>query len=445
MDILIVESSAVLLNVYKSQLREPTVHVSSSPSEAISLLRSRRFQLALIGSFGDHPTDVMRFLEAVRRSNDAVDVIVVAERSSEDLAIASIRCGAWDYLRGPVSGADVLAAVNRWIGMHHGPSKPPPLDFNRIVGISLAVTKLRETLAQVAQAECNVLITGETGTGKEMVADLIHSQGSRKEHPFVCINCAAIPDTLLESELFGYDRGAFTGANATRDGKMLQANGGTLFFDEVGEMPLYSQAKILRAIESRTIQRIGGRGTIPIDVRIVAATNQDVECLSEKHLFRRDLLFRLNVLRVHLPALRDRREDIPPLVDHYLRFFNQKSKSGYKALTKEAMRAMQNYSWPGNIRELRNVIEATFVTCTTKEIQPSDLPPYIGKPANTADNRPSLRREELLNALALTDWNISKVAETLNWSRMTVYRKMSLYGIEHPSRRDVTVPELTPY
>jgi len=366
---------------------------------------------------------------------------VLAEDSSEELAIAALRGGAWDYLRGPVSAEDVLASVSRWMSTHRPSFAPPAQDLNRIIGISQPAAQLREAVAKVANAESNVLITGETGTGKELVADLIHSEGARRRKPFVCINCAAIPDLLLESELFGHDRGAFTGAINTRDGKMIQANGGTLFFDEVGEMPLYSQAKILRAIESRMVQRIGGRTDIPINVRIIAATNQDLEQLSSHNLFRKDLFFRLNVLRVHLPALRERREDIPPLVDHFLRLFGQTSSRGGKIVSKEAMRAMQNYSWPGNIRELKNVVEALFVTCSAKQIEVADLPAPLLSYPRVADSQSSLNKDTLIEVLTGAGWNISKVAQKLKWSRMTVYRKMNLYGIEQPRRSECKAAE----
>lgn len=437
MEILIVEQSTTLLAKYSSQMHDVALHAAATCAQAVSIADSKQIQLAFIGACGNQVTTVIEILKALRSLESAPDVILLAERSSEELAIAALRCGAWDYIRGPVSGTDVANGLNRWIAAHSKPPKAHTANFNRIVGISPAMVKLRDHLEHVAASECNVLITGETGTGKELVADLIHLQGPRKANPFVCINCAAIPDALLESELFGYDRGAFTGASSTRDGKMLLANGGSIFFDEVGEMPLYSQAKILRAIESRVIQRVGGRRDIPIDIRIIAATNQDVERLSDNNLFRRDLLFRLNVLRVHLPALRERSEDIPPLVDHYIRLFNQKSKRGYKVFTKEAMQAMRSYSWPGNIRELRNVIEALFITCNSCEIEPSDLPSSIqSKPTPVNRMTRSPNREDLIQALNLSGWNISKAAEELKWSRMTVYRKMNLFGIEQPLRRE---------
>jgi Response regulator containing CheY-like receiver, AAA-type ATPase, and DNA-binding domains len=429
MNLLVVESDSATLRRYSSKLSAISVQTTTSPTEALSVARSGDIQLILLGRVGDC-AEPLEFLRELRQSATAVDVILMAEQSNEEMVIAALRAGAWDYLKGPVSSDNVCESVMRWMAVHCWDAKPLAREFERIVGISPAILRLRTDLAKVAQSECNVLITGETGTGKEMVAELIHSQGPRARNPMVCVNCAAVPDLLLESELFGYDRGAFTGATCTRDGKMRQANGGTLFFDEVGEMTLQAQAKILRAIESRVIQRLGGQTDIPIDVRIVAATNQELEQLSGNNLFRRDLFFRLNVVRLHLPPLRERSEDVPGLLEHFVQILGRKSPHRIKGFTKDAIRVLQNHSWPGNVRELRNVVEALFVSRAMTPVGVCDLPLALTAAAHASERDKQRDREALMAALQVTGWNKSKVAQKLHWSRMTVYRKMAEYGIQ---------------
>jgi DNA-binding NtrC family response regulator len=432
MNLLIVESDSATTERYRSRLQAVRVHIAANRTEAMSLVKSGAFKLILLGRVDDCSAGSLELLKDLCQMNRGLDIILAAEQSNEALAIAALRAGVWDYLKGPVAAQDVCESVKQWIDANGGRPETVAKEFYRIVGSSPAVTRLRADLAQIARSECNVLITGESGTGKEIVAELLHSEGSRAKHPFVCINCAAIPDLLLEGELFGYERGAFTGAVSTKDGKMRQATGGTLFLDEVGEMSIFSQAKILRAIESRVIQRLGGRIDIPIDVRIVAATNQEIEQLRGSNLFRKDLFFRLSVVRVHLAPLRDRSEDIPLLVDHFVQYFSRKQASRPKSFTKDAIRFLQNYGWPGNIRELRNTVEALFVTCQAAVVGVADLPRALGT-ADGAAREPSRDRDALMDALHMTGWNKSKVAQKLNWSRMTVYRKRAQYGIDQGS------------
>ena len=241
------------------------------------------------------------------------------------------------------------------------PSKPALLG-PALIGASPAIRDLRDYVAQVSEADCNVLILGETGTGKEIVAESIHANSPRREKPFVCLNSAAIPDSLVESELFGHERGAFTGATAAQTGKLAYANQGTVFFDEIGDVGFTIQAKLLRAIESRQVYRLGGTRAIDLDVRIVAATNQDLLAAIGEKRFRRDLYYRLNVVRMDLPALRERREDIPLLVTHFFEQFNRRWSRNLTGICKNSMQSLLDYDWPGNVRELRNVIEALFAS-----------------------------------------------------------------------------------
>jgi transcriptional regulator with PAS, ATPase and Fis domain len=289
--------------------------------------------------------------------------------------------------------------------------------------------QIKAYIEKVGASDSNVLITGETGTGKELVAELIHQTSPRRPHPFVCINCAAIPDTLLESELFGYEKGAFTGANTASEGKLKLADGGAIFFDEIGDMSPYAQAKILRAIESREVYRLGGKRRIPLNVRVLAATNHDLERSVTQGQFRKDLYFRLNVARIHLPPLRERKEDIVPLCQHYLRTLNQHFGRQVEGLTDEALARLIRHDWPGNVRELKNLLEATFVNDPAQRIALADLPEPFRRHCPATDHTVSDERQRLLSALFSTNWNVSKAAQQLHWSRMTIYRKLEKYHI----------------
>ncbi len=278
---------------------------------------------------------------------------------------------------------------------------------------------------KVAATECTTLLTGETGTGKEAVAEFIHAHSARRARPFVSINCAALPEGLFESELFGFERGAFTGAVRAYPGKLKLAQGGTVLLDEIGELPLPAQAKLLRAIEAREVSRLGGRQSEPIDVRFVAATNQDLESLVAQQRFRADLFFRLNVARIHLPPLRQRPRDIPALFAHYWRAFAPEHAA--RPLADSALACLLRYHWPGNVRELRNVVEALLIDPPTGPIESRHLPATLtGAVEPSADGD---ERQRILAALFATRWNKCRAAQELHWSRMTLYRKMSKYCI----------------
>jgi DNA-binding NtrC family response regulator len=312
----------------------------------------------------------------------------------------------------------------------------PLIAGNLLIGGSRALQQLRHSIQRVATTDSNVLITGETGTGKELTAELIHRNSRRRDKPFVSINCAAIPDGLLESELFGYERGAFTGAHAAREGKLQFAQGGTLFLDEVGDMNLYAQAKILRAIESRKVQRLGGNREIAVNIRIIAATNHNLEQLTSQQKFRQDLYFRLNVARISLPPLRDHPEDLPALVEHLLAELTPRLDRHVESADPSFLESLLRYDWPGNVRELRNVIESTLVFCSAERITARDLPPYLrGAFAGTARTRGS-EREEIVATLRATSWNRSETARRLGCSRMTLYRKMVKYDLFNSGESD---------
>jgi two-component system response regulator HydG/two-component system response regulator AtoC len=287
---------------------------------------------------------------------------------------------------------------------------------------------VREQLHRVAASDATVLITGETGTGKELAARALHA-GSGRPGRLVPVNCAAIPEGLLESELFGYESGAFTGATRAREGLLQLAHRGTVFLDEIGEMGAIAQAKVLRAIETREVYRLGGKQPVPLDVRIVAATNIDLEEAIEQGRFRRDLYFRLNVARVHLPPLRQRRADIPAILDHYLQEMNARARRPVVGFAPHTLEALVAYDWPGNVRELKNLVESVFVTPPAQPIAPEDLPSIFRDRLARYCTLPTAERTRLMEALLAANWNKSRAAEMLQWSRMTLYRKMAKYSV----------------
>jgi DNA-binding NtrC family response regulator len=299
-----------------------------------------------------------------------------------------------------------------------------------IIGNSIAIWKVTTYLRKVAVTDSHVLITGETGSGKELAARYIHDHSRRRGKPFIAINCAALPDGLLESELFGYERGAFTGAVTAYAGKLKLADGGTVLFDEIGDMSLYAQAKILRVIEAKEVYPLGGRRSAPLDVRIIAATNKDLDRKVSKSEFRQDLYYRFDVARVRLPSLRERKDDIPLLIDHYVQNFTRQFGRNIAGFSEEAMELLQSYDWPGNVRELMNLIERIFIDPPTKKIDAGDLPESMRSRESTHRDAAPEERELLLYTLSQTNWNKSQAAERLHWSRMTLYRKLSKYHIK---------------
>jgi transcriptional regulator with PAS, ATPase and Fis domain len=298
------------------------------------------------------------------------------------------------------------------------------------VGSSSAVARLAAYLPKVANSDANVLITGETGTGKEWLAEAVHDLGPRRAEPMISINCAAIPDALVESELFGYERGAFTGAQVSHPGKLRLAGAGTVFLDEISEMSLFAQAKLLRAVESRSIYPLGGTRPSPVRARFVAATNQELELLVAQGRFRTDLYYRLNVARLQMPPLRDRKEDVLGFFDFFVNEFNRRHGMHVGGASSDLQRVLLAYPWPGNVRELRNLVEAIFIDPPPRDIGLDALPEAFRRVFGGYVRAAVNERERLLLMLRSNNWNKSRVAAELKWSRMTLYRKLSKYGID---------------
>jgi DNA-binding NtrC family response regulator len=381
----------------------------------------------------DVEIDGITIARQIRDKDRDCPILLFHRGITVESAVEAMRAGVSDLLDTAVAADQIVATLENICGRspwaRAGCTCLPLAGTERMVGQGRAMEEVRRRLTKVAATEANVLITGETGTGKELVAELIHRNSRHREGRFVSVNCAAIPDALLESELFGHEQGAFTGAHTAREGKLQHASGGTLFLDEVGDMSLPSQAKVLRAIETRTVQKLGSNALTPIQVRLIAATNQDLEQLATEKLFRRDLYYRLNVVRLHLPPLRERQEDIPELTEHILREVAGQHQTPVRRLAGEVLERLCMHTWPGNIRELRNVIESMVVFASSRNVNLADLPLYLREDVRASVQQTQEERSKIISALCSSDWNRSTAAKLLCCSRMTLYRKMVKYHI----------------
>lgn len=416
--------------------------LASSPTELLRALPHHRVVLVILGS-SHHGTEAgIEVARQLHQRHSTLAMILLAHHSSEALAIAALKAGINDYFTPPFDLKALQASMARWLTSDDAPqpvrSETPPRSVGgytaqEMIGDSPVMRTMQAYLSKVAATDSNVLITGETGTGKELVAQLMHQHSARRAKPLVCINCAAIPDSLLESELFGYERGAFTGAYTLKEGQLTLADGGTIFFDEIGDMSLYAQAKILRALDSREIMRLGGKKRLPLNLRIIAATNRNLHHLMQHEQFRMDLYFRLNVAQIHLPPLRERQDDIPALLAYYLRHLAQPAGQRIAGFTSDAMAVLRDYTWPGNVRELKNLVEVMLLTSPSPWIAVADLPASFRQDVPIDNPCPQDERERVLWALHATNWRRSMAAEKLCWSRMTLYRKMVKYHIVRTS------------
>jgi DNA-binding NtrC family response regulator len=402
---------------------------------ALSSLRDRRaapHPALVVIAFGlDDEREAFAAVADLRGADPRIRVVLIAQHSTEAVAVAALRAGASDYFAEPVADAPIAASVRRQIpsaGAAAAGSRPAG-PASPLIGPSASMRRVDDYLTRAAARDVTVLITGETGTGKELAAALVHARSARRDGRFVSVNCAAIPDGLLESELFGYENGAFTGAVGSREGLLQLANRGTVFLDEVGDLSLTAQAKILRAIETREVYHVGGKRPIALDIRVVAATNHDLESACEQGRFRKDLYFRLNVARVHLPPLRNRPADIVALADHYLRQLNARFGECVEGFSADVIEMLKTYDWPGNVRELKNLLEAVFICPLGKEVRLDDLPERFRQGLRSVCGLPADERQRLLEALVGAKWNKSEAAKQLQWSRMTIYRKMAKYAV----------------
>lgn len=417
-----------------------TIFETSYKTVFKTYIQKKNIDLVLLGYAHCTISNVLNIANKIRYMDRHIPIIMVTKNSSEEIAIAALRIGVNDYFKHPFKEEDIMESIERCLSKND--AKKPLLpqaslelcDEQELVGASVAMQSVRMHIKQTAETDTNVLITGETGTGKELVACLIHRNSKRAKNPFVCINCTAIPDHLLESELFGHEKGSYTGADALNTGKLQSAEGGTVFLDEIGDMSLYHQAKILRVIESKEIQRVGGKHNIHLNIKIIAATNQDLEQMAENGRFRKDLYYRLNVANINLPPLRERKEDIPDLLQSFIRKLNKKYQKDIEGFTADAVKDLMFYNWLGNIREMKNILESAFMNFQTSWITLMDLPENFQTKVMQARIFHYSEKELLLNALVATNWNKNKAAKQLKWSRMTLYRKFAKYQLNLEKR-----------
>ncbi len=414
---------------------------------AVEAVHKRPFDLILMDIRMIRVSGLEALVE-IKRFNPAIPVVIMTAYASVETAVKALKEGAYDYLTKPLDFDELKIIMER--AMEHRrlqeenrylrESLASQFDRRNLIGQSGPMTRLMETVTQVAPSEATVLITGESGTGKEMIAGAIHFNSRRKDGPFVKINCAAITETLLESELFGHEKGAFTGAERRKEGKFRQADRGSIFLDEVSEMSLAMQVKLLRVLQEREIVRVGGEEVIKIDVRVIAATNKELVREIHAGRFREDLYYRLNVVTLHVPPLRERREDIPLIAQHFLTLFAEKNHKNIKGFTPRAMDRLLKYSWPGNVRELMNAVERGVVLSRSEYLDEEefslilqDQPRSIETPAPQATtSAPSLdavEKETILRALETSGGNKSEAARRLGITRRTLHLKLKKYGM----------------
>ena len=391
----------------------------------------------------------LQALPEIKRFNPAIPVIIMTAYSSVETAVEALKAGAYDYLTKPLDFDELRIGMER--AMDHTQLKEENrllrerlgnrFDRRNIIGRSQVMEKLLETVAQVAPTEATVLVTGESGTGKEMLAGAILYNSPRRESPFVKINCAAITESLLESELFGHEKGAFTGAYRRKDGKFLLAHQGSVFLDEISEMSPAMQVKLLRVLQEREFTRVGGEEVIKVDVRVIAATNKELLAEIEAGRFREDLFYRLNVVRLTLPPLRQRKEDIPLLAQHFLKIFAEKNHKRVKGFTPQAMDRLLRHEWPGNVRELMNAVERGIVMAQRPYLGPEDLT-LIPEVSSSQEKAPmqeavgagmpleEVEKTTILKALDASGGNKSETARKLGITRKTLLAKLRKYGVE---------------
>jgi DNA-binding NtrC family response regulator len=415
--------------------------LATDPAEAVELVRSRRFDLVICDINLNSALNGLDVLRAFRSANPHGQVLLVSGFGTLETAIAAVRAGAFDYISKPFDIGEIKKTVQRALDQAGGRTiaQPPPVDLPRsgIIGRTPAMLAVYKQVARAADSLVPVLILGESGTGKELVARALHGNGQRASRPFVAINCGALADTLLESELFGHTRGAFTGAIADAKGIFEQAQGGTVFLDEIGETSPALQVKLLRVLEEGEVRPVGANRPVKVDNRVIAATNRDLERAAAEQKFRADLYYRLSVIVIHLPALRDRRDDIPLLVAAFLKAACHRAGREID-LSSGALDALLNYDWPGNVRQLENTIERIVLFSRGAVVGPDDLPAILHNtsrhiPMGLFEDLPSLEEVErryLEHVLRAVGRNRTRAADVLGIDRRTLYRMAERFGIK---------------
>ena len=450
--ILVVDDDDAHRSMLRTMLRSWgfTVEEATDGDEAVERVRERAFD-AVLSDVRMARMDGIHALKAMLEYNPALPVVLMNAFSSVETAVDALRLGAYDYLVKPLDFDLLRETLEQAIERSQHSVENRELrrqlseaaSSQEIIGRSGQLKRMLGFIETVAPTEATVLITGESGTGKELVARALHTASARADKPLVTVNCAALTETLLESELFGHEKGAFTGADRRREGRFVQANGGTLFLDEIGEMPLQLQAKLLRALQQGEIQRVGSDIPITVDVRVIAATNRNLLREAQEKRFREDLFFRLNVISIEVPALRQRGDDIPLLAAYFLQRFAERNRKSIKGFSPQALDSMRRYRWPGNVRELENAVERAVILCCGDLVTPAELPDTVAQ-APEPEETPETAEAISLAGMALEDVerlaiedtmrqtgdNKSEAARRLGITRATLHNKLRKYGLE---------------
>ena len=458
--ILLADDEANLRRVLSAQLERDgyDVHAVSDGAEVLRALGEHHIDV-LITDLKMPKLDGMQVLKRVMNDYPQLPVIMITAHGTIDTAVEALKLGAFDYVTKPFDRTEfrsVVAKAARTGELAQRNVSPGPETSGRyrIIGPSEPIREVYDLIEKVADTPSTVLITGESGTGKELISQALHQNSSRKDQPFIRVNCTAIPPELIESELFGYEKGAFTGAVTSKPGRFELANGGTLFLDEIGDIPITMQVKLLRAVQEQEFERVGGIKTIKVDVRLIAATNRDLSDEIREGRFREDLYYRLNVVHIHLPPLRERPSDIPLLIEHFVEKFNAKLDRTIRGFDDDAREQLTAYAWPGNIRELENLVERCMIFADEDEIQVPHLPPELRQSAELGDagakthTRPGqaglkeavrqatakLEKEFIARALEQTGGNVTHTARLLKISRKSLQTKMKELGLRTTER-----------
>jgi two-component system response regulator AtoC len=448
--ILVVDDEEDILLLYKNLLKnEYNLTVTKSGADAVRKASEKHYDLAILDVIMPEMNG-MEVLKKIKEIDGSIDVIMVTASKEVKPAVDCLKFGAFDYIIKPFEVEDLLSTIRKALerrkiimeNLYLKQALDERTSMGELMGKNDKIRKIYDIIEHISGSDSTVLITGESGTGKEIVAETIHKKSKRANNPYVIVNCAAIPENLLESEMFGHERGSFTGALDRHLGKFELANGGTIFLDEIGEMPMAMQVKLLRAVQEGAIERVGGEKSIPIDIRIIAATNIHLKKAIQDKKFREDLYYRLNVIPINIPPLRDRSEDIPLFINYFLAKYNKELNKDIKHMTGEALKVLREYSWPGNIRELENLIERIVTLSKDDHIDTAHLPKDIvnSKPNNNCAF--SLEEGSLMKAVRNFEKNIindalrycngnqTNTARTLGIHRTTLISKLEAYGIK---------------